>query len=122
MSILECRLAAEKEKDGKPFTVCEVSTWFYLGLGLAIDKKDRKGNTIYREGSFVKDKKKVRKEAKFLYKQFGNSKDKSERGITLEELKKLPSNGGIDIITKEMNNFIDVKKWGDYIKDKNKEE
>lgn len=92
MSILECRLAAEKEMNGKPFTVCEVSTWFYINVDF--EKKEE-----------------VKREAEKLYDQFGNGKDKSERGITLEELRELPSNGGPFIIPKSKDAFIYVKNW-----------
>ena len=94
MSILECRLAAEKEMDGKPFTVCEVGTWFYVSIGMLREKPDE-----------------LRKNAARLYDEFQNGKDKTERGATLEELKELPSNGGIDIIPKTKDAFIKVEDW-----------
>jgi hypothetical protein len=92
MSILECRLAAEKEMDGKPFTVCEVNTWFYVEI-------------------FTLKKEEIKKAAESLYDQFGNGRDESERGITLEELKELPSNGGISIIPKSKNRFVKAEDW-----------
>ena len=95
MSILECRLAAQKEKDGKPFTVCEVETWFYAGLSMATHELPSN----------------VKKAAKHLYDQFGNGKDKSERGATLDELLLLPSNGGLMIIPSTADNFVPVTKW-----------
>lgn len=94
MSILECCLAAEKEKDGKPFTVCTVSTWFYVGVGMVEDKPEQ-----YKE------------EAKRLYDMFGDGKDKSEKGVTLEELSDIPSNGGIRIIPKSKDAFIRLNDW-----------
>jgi len=94
MSILECRLAAEKEKDGKPFTVCEVETWFYISVGMLEKRPDElKANAVR------------------LYDSFHNGKDKSERGATLKELKALPSNGEIRIIPKTKDCFIRVKEW-----------
>ena len=94
MSILECRLAAEKEKDGKPFTVCEVSTWFYFGVSMLKDMPAA-----------------LREEAASLYEQFGNGMDKTERGITLRGLKRMRSNGGIRIIPKTKDRFVKVKDW-----------
>ena len=94
MSILECCLAAEKERDGKPFTVCTVGTWYYISLGMLEGKpKELKDN------------------AKRLYNMFGNGKDKSERGVTLKELRKIPSNGGIRIIPKSKDQFIKLEDW-----------
>lgn len=95
MSILECRLAAEKEMDGKPFTVCEVDTWFYVAIGMVEEMRE----TITKENAMQ------------LYDAFGNGKDKTERGITLEELKTLPSNGGIRIIPKTKDKFVRVQDW-----------
>ena len=95
MSILECRLAAEKEMDGKPFTVCEMSTWFGLKVGMI-------KRMTYAD---------VERNASGLYDQFGNGKDKTERGVTFEELKELPSNGGIYIIPKTKDDFIEVDDW-----------
>jgi hypothetical protein len=93
MSIPECRLAAEKEMDGKPFTVCEVGTWYYIG--------------VYT----LKKEEEIKSNAEKIYDLFGNGEDKSERGITLEELKKLPSNGGICIIPKSKDAFIKLEDW-----------
>lgn len=93
MSILESYLAIEKEKDGKPFIVCDVGTWFYLG---------------------VSPKEHQEKDAKRLYNLFDKGKDKSERPITFNELKKLESNGGICIIPKEKDVFVNVLNWEDY--------
>jgi hypothetical protein len=95
MSILECYLAAEKEKDGKPFTVCDVDTWFYVGVGMLKDDPDALSD-----------------EAARLYNLFHNSKDKTERGITLLRLKRLKSNGGIRIIPKTRDRFVKVADWG----------
>jgi hypothetical protein len=95
MSILECYLAAEKEKDGKPFTVCDVETWFYVNVGMLKDSPDG-----LKEG------------AASLYDQFGNGKDKTERGVTLRGLKRMHSNGGISIIPKTKDRFIKVNDWG----------
>lgn len=94
MSILECRLAAEKEKDGKPFTVCEVDTWFYVGVGMLKDDPDA-----------------LRDEAARLYDLFGNGTDKTERGITLRGLRRMKSNGGIRIIPKTRDAFVKVANW-----------
>jgi hypothetical protein len=94
MSILECSLAAEKEMDGKPFTVCTVSTWFYVGVGMVEGKPNQ-----------------VEPEAARLYDAFGDGKDSSERGVTLEELKGIASNGGIRIIPKTKDGFIRVAEW-----------
>jgi hypothetical protein len=96
MSILDCSLAIEKESDGKPFTVCSVGTWFYVGVSMA--RKDM-------------SKEKFVSECERIYNSFGTGEDKSERGATLKELKVLDSNGGIDIIPKTKNNFIPVEKW-----------
>lgn len=95
MSILECCLAAEKEKDGKPFTVCTVSTWFYLGIHMLKDKPPKQ----------------LVENAKRLYDAFGNGKDESERGVTLEELNEIDSNGGIRIIPKSKDRFIRMGDW-----------
>lgn len=82
MSMLTCYLAATKEKDGKPFTICEIDTWFNLQMEMIQEKEKKK--TIIN-----------------LYSQFGNGKDKTERGATLEEIEELSknSNGGIVCIT-----------------------
>lgn len=96
MSILNCYLAAEKELDGKPFTVCTVGTWFYVGVGM-VEREDNPNE--------LKDS------AAHLYDEFHNGKDKSERGATLEELRELPSNGGISIIPKTKDAFIRVEDW-----------
>jgi hypothetical protein len=95
MSILENYLAVEKEMDGKPFTVCDVGTWWQVSLGI-----------MRKEHPDL-----VAKEAARLYGMFGSGEDKSERGITLEELKKLPSNGTIQIIPKTQDDFIPVDEW-----------
>jgi hypothetical protein len=95
MSIIECRLAVEKECDGKPFTVCEVGTWFYVEL------------SMLRSGYPDKEASAARK----LFDAFGTGSDKTERGATLEELKALPSNGMINIIPKTADKFIAVSKW-----------
>jgi hypothetical protein len=97
MSILECSLAAEKEMDGKPFTICNVGTWWYVELHML--KQERDGAS------------KLKVEAERLYDLFGNGKDSSERGITLAELKEVASNGGISIIPKTKDDFIDIKDW-----------
>lgn len=94
MSILECYLAAEKPKDGKPFTVCDVETWFYIGIGML------KGNLENFKNNAAR-----------LYNEFHSGKDKSERGVTLEELKQIPSNGEICIIPKAKDNFVRLKEW-----------
>jgi len=98
MSILEARLAAEKEMDGKPFTVCEVGTWFYVSLYEAEHTSEE----------CLKDN------AKNLYDAFGNGKDETERGATLDELLSMKSNGGIRIIPKTKDAFIRVKEWEEY--------
>lgn len=95
MSILECCLAAEKSKDGKPFTVCDVETWFYVGIGMLKNNLENLKNNAAR-----------------LYNEFHNGKDKSERGVTLEELKQIPSNGGICIIPKAKDKFVKLEEWG----------
>jgi hypothetical protein len=97
MSILECRLAAEKEKNGKPFTVCEVGTWFYLEIGM-MELDPKVGN--------------IKENAAKLYDEFGNGKDKTERGVTLRGLKRMKSNGGIRIIPKTKDRFVKVADWG----------
>lgn len=91
MSYLNCYLAAEKEKDGKPFTVCIVDTYFNVGVHM-LKEKDKKT------------------QAKALYKQFGTGKDKSERGVTMEELLPLSkeSNGGIYLIPKSADKFVKI--------------
>lgn len=97
MSILECCLAAEKEKDGKPFTVCDVETWFYVGVGML-----ENGDHPHQ----------LKVNATRLYDAFHNGEDKSERGATLEELRHIPSNGGIRIIPKTKDRFVKVQDWG----------
>lgn len=94
MSILRCYLAAEKEKDGKPFTVCDVETWFYVGVGMMKD-----------------DPEELKAEAARLYDVFGNGEDKTERGVTLAELQEMPSNGGIRVIPKTRDGFIKLGEW-----------
>jgi len=94
MSILECYLAAEKEKDGKPFTVCTVGTWYYVGIHMLKDKPSQ-----------------LIENAKRLYDLFGSGEDKSERGVTLRELKEMPSNGGISIIPKSKDRFVELERW-----------
>ena len=100
MSMLMCYLAVEKPKDGKKFTVCEVGTWFYL------------------EAFFMKteDFKRYKEELKRLYNLFGNGEDKTEKGISLADLKKLSkkSNGGIYIIPKESDKLISINDWKSY--------
>ena len=83
MSMLNCYLAAEKEKDGKEFTICEVSTYFNVQIAM-IPKNEKK------------------KVLSDLYSQFGSGEDKTEKGATLKEIEKLSSksNGGIYCITK----------------------
>ena len=100
MSILECRLAAEKPMDGKPFTVCEVGTWFYVEVGMLKKKCEDEGSD-----------KQLKECAADLFDAFGTGKDKTERGATLEELKVLPSNGSIAIIPKTKDDFIKVEDW-----------
>ena len=97
MSTLDCYLAAEKPMDGKPFTVCLVGTWFYISLALVRD-----------EGQ-----KHVRENAARLFDEFHDGVDKSERGATLEELQDLEpkSNGGVRIIPKTKDAFINVEDW-----------
>lgn len=95
MSILECRLAAEKECDGKPFTVCEVSTWFYVTVAMLMDMP-----VDY-----------IAREIARLFDLFGTGQDKSERGATLQELLDMPSNGGISIIPKTKDDFIKAEDW-----------
>ena len=93
MSILDCKLAIEKESNGKPFLICDVDTWFYLSVDM------------------IKNKKKIKSEAQRLYHLFGTGIDKSEKPITLEELKNTPSNGGIRIIPKTKDKFIKIEHW-----------
>jgi len=95
MSILECCLAAEKAKDGKPFTVCGVDTWFYVSIGILQ----------------LRDRIQLKDNAARLYDAFHNGKDESERGVTLEELKQIPSNGGIRIIPKTRDKFVRLDDW-----------
>jgi hypothetical protein len=95
MSILECSLAVEREMGGKPFTVCTVETWFYIGVGMLEHKKPDQ----------------LKAEAARLYDTFGDGKDSSERGVTLEELKEIASNGGIRIIPKTKDGFIRMDEW-----------
>ena len=94
MSILECCLAAEKPKDGKPFTVCDVATWFYVSLGMLKGKPNQ-----------------IKENAARLFNAFHDGKDSSEKGVTLEELKTIPSNGGIRIIPKTKDAFINLDNW-----------
>jgi len=98
MSILNCYLAAEKKKDGKPFIVCEVGTWYYVSVHMA--RAD------------LKDTNKFNEEMKRIYNLFDNGKDHTERGVTLEELKELKSNGGISIISKNKYKLIKTEDWG----------
>ena len=95
MSMLNCYLAAEKETNNLPFTVCEVSTWFGLEVHMLRD----------REKGLIK------KEAHRLYKLFGIGGDKTERGISWEDLKTLvsESNGGIYYIPKGADSFLRVQ-------------
>ncbi|RPI54305.1 MAG: hypothetical protein EHM49_03330 [Deltaproteobacteria bacterium] len=95
MSILKCYLAAEKEKDGKPFTVCDVGTWFYLEIGML-------------ESTAPED---IPINAKLLYDSFGSGKDKTERGVTFHGLKRMKSNGGIRIIPKTKDRFVKMADW-----------
>ena len=101
MSILECSLAAEKSKDGKPFTVCDVGTWFYVSVCML--ENDPEG---------------LKENAERLYDAFHDGKDKSERGVTLDELKQINSNGGIRIIPKTKDRFVRLSEWEDYTNDK----
>jgi hypothetical protein len=94
MSIAECCLAVEKPKDGKPFTVCEVNTWFYVGIHMLKDEPEE-----------------LKKNAERLYNLFGGGKDESEKGATLEKLKEMPSNGSLCIIPKSKDKFVKVEDW-----------
>ena len=98
MSLLMCYLACEKELDGKPFTVCEVSTWYWIECHMA--KKEL-------------SKKKWKEQMTRLYDLFHIGNDKTERGVTLSELKELDhkSNGGIRILPKTKEDLIRIKDW-----------
>lgn len=95
MSFLDCYLAAEKPMNGKPFTVTLVDTWYYIAVFMARD-----------DGLITKN-------AERIYDAFQSDKDENEKGATLEELKELSliSNGGICIIPKTKDEFINVNKW-----------
>lgn len=91
MSMLNCYFAVEKPFDGKPFTVCEVGTWFNINVFMLKDDIRRLN-------------------AERLFKLTGTGKDKTERGVTREELNQLIplSNGGIYLIPKTADNFIKI--------------
>jgi hypothetical protein len=93
MSLLMCYLAVEKPCDGKPYTICEVSTWFNVGV-FTLKNENRITN------------------AKKLFEVTGTGQDNTERGVTKQELMKLIplSNGGIYLIPKEANDFIKLKE------------
>lgn len=95
MSLLECYLAAEIPRDGKPFTVTKVSTWYYIAVSMA------------RSEGILKEN------AERIYNAFLSDGDKNEEGATLNELRELSlvSNGGIRIIPKTKDDFIHIDEW-----------
>lgn len=87
MSLLMCYLAVEKPLDDKPYTICETVTWFSIEVAIVLESNPK----ALEEG------------LKQLYAATHNCMDKTERGVTYEEIQALipESNGGIYLITKD---------------------
>lgn len=98
MSILECRLAANKPMDGKPFTVCELDTWDVISIIASLN-----GNFPALQRTMLRE----------IYDQFNG--DTNERGVTLDELMSMKSNGGMYIVT-ELGHLVCPVDWNEYQK------